>query len=176
MDLKCEFCLSDIRSEAKICSACGMWKNKFSRFVNDQNAFGVTSKGLIPVVLICFFVYLLVQDVFDDRKETFSPEIHNQISVQVPEMLFNDETDKKYWFGYSKITNNSDIEVRRVNVKYYVYGQDKTIWDIDEESVYETLAPGESTTVELYVPKKSGFEKIEWVQPYLTRVFTRSAL
>ncbi|MDX1451866.1 MAG: hypothetical protein R3183_04865 [Oleiphilaceae bacterium] len=176
MEQKCEFCHSEMLSGAKICSSCGMWKNKFSRFMNDQNAFGVTSKGLVPLVLICTFLYLLVSDVFDDRQETFSPEIFSQISVQVPEMKLNEDAESKYWFGYSKITNNSDIEIRRVNVKYYVYGQDKNIWDIDEESVYEVLAPGESTTVELYVPKKTGFEKIEWVQPYLTRVFTKPAL
>jgi hypothetical protein len=118
-------------------------------------------------------MYLLVDDTFDNRKETFDPEIHNSISVEVPDMEFNSEGDKKYWFGYSVITNNSDSEVRRVEVKYYVYGQDKKIWDITEENVYETILPGESITIEVYVPKKSGFEEIKWVTPTLNRVFTK---
>jgi hypothetical protein len=175
MDQKCEFCSSSLSSEAKICGNCGVWKSKYSRFVNDQSPTGLSVKGFVPLTMFAIFLYLIVSDAFEERKETFSKEIHNSISIEVPDMVLNTEADNPHWFGYSIITNNSDIEVRRVVAKYYVYGQDKKIWDITEKNVYETIPPGESTTVEVYVPKKSGFEEIKWVTPTLNRVFTKSS-
>lgn len=142
------------------------------RFLTYQNAYGVIATYSFMCAFVLVLIYLGAIGSFKNMKATFDQNVFDKISISVPEMKYNEE-DKKYWTGYSEITNNSSYEVRNIEIKFYVYGQDNKIWDITDRDVYETIKPGESTTIEVYVPQKTGLEEIKFVTPQIKRIFIK---
>jgi len=133
----CKMCYKEIDSRAKKCPYCQHCQNKFSMVVFHP-AFGVIFV-LIPILLVYIFMGLMFKGMFD-QGEDFTP-YRTQIAISEPELKFGKTARGPTVVVMGKMTNNSSLSWKDVQLEVRFYDKDNKLIDTDQKEKYSFVVP-----------------------------------
>lgn len=147
----CKMCYKEIDNRAKKCPYCRHLQNKISMIVWHP-AFAVFFV-LIPMLLVYIFMGLMFKGIFD-QGEDFTP-YRNQIAISESELKFGKTARGPTVVVMGKMTNNSILSWKDVQLEVRFYDKDKMLIDTDQKNKYSFVVPANDiSTFKVSIPRE----------------------
>jgi hypothetical protein len=147
----CKMCYKEIDNRAKKCPYCQHLQNKISMVVFHP-VFGVFFV-LIPMLLVFIFTGLMFKRILD-QGEDFTP-YRNQIAISESELKFGHTARGPTVVVMGKMTNNSSLSWKDVNLEVRFYDNDNKLVDTDQKNKYSFVVPANDvSTFKVSIPRE----------------------